>query len=407
MVPRALESFQRCGILAWGFARVRCPGCRHEYLLAFSCKQRGFCPSCQAKRQIAFGEFVSEQILELVPHRHVVLSLPRRLRPFFRRKRKRFTRLARLAYDTIKDLLQAAAGRRTAVPGAVACLQSAANLLDWHPHIHLLVSWGVFNREGSFIPVEMVPDPETLARLFRHRVLRLLLDEGAIDQAVVANLLAWPHTGFGAHVSREIPADHGTPEIVARYMTRAPIVPDRILGDGATQKVIYRSNVIHPRHQANFRAWDPLDFLAEVSVHIPDAHEKTTIFYGWYSNRTRGFRKRRGLLPPGGSVHQIPRPADEAPLGVRRSWARLIRKVYEVDPLTCPLCGATMKVIAVIEDEEVIYRILSHLNLLAPGDGPRAPPREALSGSASRASGLPRELTYEPIYDDLPWPDSA
>ncbi len=141
VVPRALEGFHRCGVLAWGFARVRCPDCRHEYLLAFSCKERCFCPSCHAKRQAAFGEFVTEEILEPVPHRHVVISLPRRLRPFFR-ARKRLTRLARLAYETIKDLFQAAAGTRTAVPGGVACLQSAGNLLDWHPHVHLLVSWG-------------------------------------------------------------------------------------------------------------------------------------------------------------------------------------------------------------------------------------------------------------------------
>ncbi|MGD0266757.1 MAG: transposase zinc-binding domain-containing protein [Candidatus Methylomirabilota bacterium] len=139
VVPRALESFHRCGILAYGFARVRCPDCRHEYLLAFSCKQRCLCPSCHAKRQSAFGEFVTEEILEPVPHRHVVISLPRRLRPFFRR-RKRLTRLARLAYETIKGLLQAATGTRAAVPGAVACLQSAGSLLDWHPHVHLLVS---------------------------------------------------------------------------------------------------------------------------------------------------------------------------------------------------------------------------------------------------------------------------
>lgn len=50
-----------------------------------------------------------------------------------------------------------------------------------------------------------------------------------------------------------------------------------------------------------------------------------------------------------------------------------------------------MKVIAVIEQEEVIYRILAHLHLLAPGDGSRSSPRNA---------GL-RELTYEPCYDDL------
>ena len=48
VVPRALESFRRCGMLAHGFARVRCPHCRHEYLLAFSCKQRCLCPPCTA-----------------------------------------------------------------------------------------------------------------------------------------------------------------------------------------------------------------------------------------------------------------------------------------------------------------------------------------------------------------------
>ena len=84
VVSRALEGFQRCGILAWGFARVRCPDCRHEYLLAFSCKQRCLCPSCHSKRQAAFGAFVTEEILAAVPHRHVVLSLPRYLRPFCR-----------------------------------------------------------------------------------------------------------------------------------------------------------------------------------------------------------------------------------------------------------------------------------------------------------------------------------
>mgnify|MGYP001583965507 CR=1 FL=1 len=68
------------------------------------------------------ADLFTEEILESVPHRHVVISLPRRLRPFFRR-RKRLTRLARLAYETVKNLLQAAAGTRTAAPGSVACLQ--------------------------------------------------------------------------------------------------------------------------------------------------------------------------------------------------------------------------------------------------------------------------------------------
>jgi len=127
----------------------------------------------------------------------VVLSLPRRLRPFFRR-RKRLTRLARLAYETLKELLQAAAGTHTAVPGAVACLQSAGNLLDWHPHVHLLISGGLFRRDGAFIPVKETPDPETVARLFRHKVLRMLLEEGAIAEQVVVFSTSYPVVLSGA-----------------------------------------------------------------------------------------------------------------------------------------------------------------------------------------------------------------
>ena len=73
------------------------------------------------------------------------------------------------------------------------------------------------------------------------------------------------------------PEDAGA---VARYMTRPPITPERMLGEASTAQIIYRSYAVHPRHQANIRVFDPLDFLAEVSAHIPDVHEKTTLHYG-------------------------------------------------------------------------------------------------------------------------------
>jgi hypothetical protein len=169
-----------------------------------------------------------------------------------------------------------------------------------------------------------------VARLFRHNVLRMLLEEGAIEEHVVRNLLAWPHTGCGTHVSREIPADGTTPGVDARYMTRPPVTPERMVGEASKTQIIYRSDAVHPRHQANFRVFDPLDFLAEVSAHVPDAHEKTTLFYGWYSNRTRGYRKRHGLLGDASPADPAADESDGTPLEVRRSWARLIRHVYEV-----------------------------------------------------------------------------
>ena len=49
-VERELAEYLRCGILAHGFARVRCQACADELVVAFSCKRRGICPSCTARR---------------------------------------------------------------------------------------------------------------------------------------------------------------------------------------------------------------------------------------------------------------------------------------------------------------------------------------------------------------------
>lgn len=64
-----VEKFLACGILEHGFARVRCGGCAHEYLLAFSCKCRYFCPSCHAKRLALWDLWLEETLLAPVPHR--------------------------------------------------------------------------------------------------------------------------------------------------------------------------------------------------------------------------------------------------------------------------------------------------------------------------------------------------
>jgi hypothetical protein len=79
-VERELRTFLRCGILAYGFARVHCDGCGHDRLVAFSCKGRGFCPSCGGKRMTGFAEHMVEHVLPIAPVRQWVLTVPHRLR---------------------------------------------------------------------------------------------------------------------------------------------------------------------------------------------------------------------------------------------------------------------------------------------------------------------------------------
>jgi hypothetical protein len=111
-------------------------------------------------------------------------------------------------------------------------------------------------------------------------VLRLLQDEGAFDEQAVANLLAWPHTSFGARLSREIPADPVSREDVARYLAHPVIVLDRIVGGPSAGKILSGAEVIHPCHRASFQVFGPVAFLAELCAHILDPHEKTALYYG-------------------------------------------------------------------------------------------------------------------------------
>jgi hypothetical protein len=62
-VEQAVFRYLDCGIFERGFARIRCRRCAEEYLVAFSCKGRGLCPSCAAKRGAAFGAFLAEEVV--------------------------------------------------------------------------------------------------------------------------------------------------------------------------------------------------------------------------------------------------------------------------------------------------------------------------------------------------------
>ena len=78
-----MERYLDCGNPRCGFARIRCPDCQAEHLLMFSCRTRGFCPSCHAKRLEEWGEWMRETLLLDVPHRQVVFTIPKMLRIFF------------------------------------------------------------------------------------------------------------------------------------------------------------------------------------------------------------------------------------------------------------------------------------------------------------------------------------
>jgi hypothetical protein len=89
------------------------------------------------------------------------------------------------------------------------------------------------------------------------------------------------------------------------------------------------------------RILSPLDFLAEFTQHIPPKGSHLIRYYGWYSNKSRGMRKKAEAETSAASSSE-----ETAAKVSSQSWAMLIKRVYEVDPLCCPECGGQMQSVA-------------------------------------------------------------
>ena len=70
-VEREFRHYLECGILAYGFARARCPSCGHDFLVAFSCKGRGLCSSCNARRMAETAAHLVDHVIPPLPVRPV------------------------------------------------------------------------------------------------------------------------------------------------------------------------------------------------------------------------------------------------------------------------------------------------------------------------------------------------
>jgi hypothetical protein len=150
------------------------------------------------------------------------------LRPYFLHHRELLGGLARAAWETVLELMCAAVGDEGIRPGMVAVVQTAGDLANWHPHVHALVSRGGWSVDREWVPVAFV-DERSAELLFRHKVIRLLQDEGLLSEERTELLLSWRHTGFSVHNRVRVePEDGAAVERLAQYIMRRRDEGDRV-----------------------------------------------------------------------------------------------------------------------------------------------------------------------------------
>ena len=180
--PQARYSYLECGIFAHGFACARCDDCGHNYVVAFSCKGRGVCPSCNTWRIVQTAVHLSDHIFPRLTVRQLVLLEPEGLRYFMMRDGVVLNRVLRIFLRVIAQSLSAnspgaANVDKTALHiGAVAFIHRFGSILNEHVHFR-----DCMVDRGDGIPLDF-PLPGICdllqTRPWSHRVVRFTWSPG-------------------------------------------------------------------------------------------------------------------------------------------------------------------------------------------------------------------------------------
>jgi len=425
-VKRELERFLDCGILSRGFVRVWCESCRFEYLVALSCKGRGWCASCGGRRMTETAAHLVDRVFpNKVPVRQWVLSLPIRFRymlaydaelcarvvTLFAREVFRWYRWcakAELGLDSVSE----------ARCGSVTVVQRFDSAVRLNVHLHTLALDGVYVRDedsGSLTFFALSePTTEDVARVAgwaRDKILALVGERGlsmdddpqldllAEQEPFLAECSAAAVTGTVASGRR---AGRGVVRIRDELLVgwRGNSVPDRCANvDGFSVHAnvgVRAGDRKRLEKLARYVARPPI--ATERLEELPDGRVQYQLRRPWSDGTTAivyeplellerlvalvpppGFHRVRyhGVLAPAAPERPAVVPKEVSPnRGGRKNycWAELMKRAFDIDVLVCPRCSGKMKVLATIMKRDAIRAILGSCGF--PADSPPRAPAE-------------------------------
>jgi hypothetical protein len=221
---------------------------------------------------------------------------PKMLRVFFKFKRRLLGDLCRSALRALTryfELLTESA----LTPGVMAAIQTFGDRINFHPHLHFLVTEGGVDEAGSF---HLIPrmDEARLAAIFAREVLAFLVGKELLSPEWAERLLSWRHTGFSVH-SLVRAKTKSEAERVGKYMIRPILALERLFFLEPEGKVGYR----HGQGASDQETMDDLEFIARVTSHIPDKGQVMVRYYKSIPNPSRGGKFQRFLPYMGKSYY--------------------------------------------------------------------------------------------------------
>ncbi|MGA8164455.1 MAG: transposase, partial [Waddliaceae bacterium] len=361
-VDKEFRKYLECGILAKGFAIAHCADCHRDFALAFSCKGRGICPSCNTKAMVETAATLVENVIPSVPVRQWVIRFPMRIRHYLQTHTILQTVL-RIVIDEIRRRL-ITCGPELPDPkiGAVTFIHQFGKTLNYHPHFHIIATDSLFSTDGDdllfhevALTLDDIADTEDC---IRKRVLRYFDRKGWFDKETIKMMDSNEKSGFSLNANVRVPSwDREGLERLIRYCARPCFKSENLRWNGPW--VYYR--LPKPTHKGKtFVQLEPLEFIERISRFIPYPRRHRRHYHGVFAPNSPmrpklvadAQKRPTSSIPP--EVQELVEKVEKISL----SWAKLIARIYEINPLLCT-CGKEMKIVAFVTHSAEIRRILS------------------------------------------------
>jgi hypothetical protein len=316
-----LRAYLKCGVFAHGFLRARCEACKHDLLIAFSCKGRSVCPSCAGRRMNNTAAHIVDRVIPAVPVRQWVLSLPYDLRALAACDAKLLKRIIQAfarAIEAHHRRFARAIGIVQSTFAAITFVQRFGSSLNLNVHLHVVVADGVFSRDDetlSFTPAH-APTRDELIRVARDVMrkldvrdacedtqptlaacMRLATSRGDVRAMSIdgeaADDVVKPHSigdavdidGFNLEASVHVDADDDFGrEHLLRYCARPALSLAR-LSELSNGMIAYRIKKLR-NHRSKVRYMTPLELLARIAALVPPPRYPLVRYHGAFAPRS-------------------------------------------------------------------------------------------------------------------------